>query len=219
MKNLVTRIAGTLALAGGFLVTQVSQAAIIELQTDFAIQPSGYELTGTDNSDAEGDLASQLGVALVELYKSDPDEPDERVHADGYDTLFYDSSTEPEYATITSTGVNNIDPTEYSALWVLAKDGRNLPAWYAWDLLDTQADIDGDGSLEQVGSNWNGTDTLQFNGIWEGIGGSISHITILGVMDGTTPPQEVPSPGPLLLLAAPLLGLALRARMTDTKTR
>jgi len=182
-------------------------AQAIVLNT-LSAQPSGHDETGTNNNHAEDELASILGVTFLELYKSDPKDSDEWAFADEYDTVFFNSTSEPEYATISYVGTTPINPADYSILYALAKDGNHDPAWYAWDLLDTPI----------TGSNWNGTDDLEFQALWLNVPGSISHISLLGVLEeDPQPPTGVPVPATLALLSLGIAGIGYR-RLKHNRT-
>ena len=76
--------------------------------------------------------------------------------------------------------------------FVLVKDGKQIPAWYLFDV-----------------SNWDGEEDLVLENFWPD-SGAISHVSILG--DPQVPPSEVPVPASVWLFGSGLLGLVGIAR-------
>ena len=160
----------------------------------------------TGNNPNNSEIVSYLEMmyGITELYKEnvDPVDDESGPFAGSYDTVFANSETDPEDATITYTpGEDSISCPE---CWLLVKDGNHEPAWYLFNLLD-----------------WNGTDTIHMEDFWpshdaEGnllvdadghpLGGAISHVSIFGGPPGT----NVPLPGPLSLLSIGLFGVFVR---------
>ncbi len=171
------------------------------------LDTSNYDCIGSENSTPTVIAALEgsgcAHVTLTELYKSNAGGLDEKTFADSYDTAFSPTS-DPQDALMTYLGASAayIDPSNYSQLWALAKDGRNTPGWYAWDLLAL---------------GWNGTEDLLFNDLWLS-NGSISHISIFSADGGGSPPQEsVVEPSMLSLLGIAVAGLAASARRRRPK--
>jgi hypothetical protein len=78
----------------------------------------------------------------------------------------------------------------------LVKDGKlGDPAWFLFDL---------------TALGWNGTETLEFTGFWDGAKGAISHVTLYGRRQ---PGNGVPDGGvTAALLGLGVLGLGFLAR-------
>lgn len=78
--------------------------------------------------------------------------------------------------------------------YMAVKDGNANPSYYFYNLMD-----------------WNGTESIQLTGFWEGTQGAISHVSIWG-RNGDDPPQQVSEPAVLFLLGAGLIALAWARR-------
>lgn len=171
--------------------------ASVHAQATVTLDTSNYDCSGSENTNGGVNAALQgagcADTSMTELYKSNAGGIDEKAYAGSYDTLFTPSA-DPQDALVTYLGSPAlfIDPSLYTELWALAKDGRNEPGWYAWDLLAL---------------GWNGTEDLLFDDLWLA-NGSISHISIFGA-EGATPPQSAPEPGMLVLMAIAMAGGAL----------
>jgi hypothetical protein len=174
------------------LVSKASALTIdaTNLVADGWIEDTNY-WTGTEtaNMDAE-DIALEVGYTpLYELYKRDvpkegePDPGYDGPYAASYLTTFSNTEFDPEDALIHWLGPPNpyIDQTP---LYLYVKDGNADPAWYIFNL-----------------SGWDGQEDIVLQNFWEGPGGAISHVAILG---GT----QVPEPMTLILLGLGLIGLA-----------
>lgn len=190
-SQMVIKTSGWVIAALMLSLTSSQVGATVTLDT------SNYDCLGSENSTPTVIAALEgsgcANVSLTELYKSNAGGVDEKTFAGSYDTVFL-PTVDPQDALMTYLGVPaaHIHPSDYSELWALAKDGRNTPGWYAWDLLAL---------------GWDGTENLFFNDLWLG-NGSISHISIFGVDGGGSPPQSVLEPGILSLLGIAVAGLA-----------
>jgi hypothetical protein len=143
------------------------------------------------NPDAD-DVATIVGVpSLIELYKADVGVPvdESGPFAGSYSTVFSNTATDPEDATITYTG----GPVA-QAQYLLVKDGNHDPVWYIFCLADL---------------GWNGIDTIELTSFWPNQG-AISHVGLYGASDTT-----VPEPTSIVawLVCTSGLGLVLRNRM------
>ena len=137
-----------------------------------------------DTNDILDVIAGLLGD-LNELYKSDQGGPDSGPGAGWYDTT-YDPPDDPEDALIQWLGGSFINQTP---LYLLVKDGSQIPAWYLFDI-----------------SGWNGQDDIQINNFWP-TQGAISHVAIYGT---TT---SVPDGGSTAaLLGSVLVGFGILRR-------
>jgi len=176
-RNIILAILGLSLLLFG-MVSGASALTITPTSTP--------QWTTDDNSNLNATkIATLVGYSgtLIELYKQDVGHSnDSGPFASSYSTEFFNTSDDPEDATITYVGgsyiINN-------PLYLYVKDGNQEPAAYVFDI-----------------SAWDGKETININDFWPGQG-AISHVTILG---GTT--TNVPEPGTLLILGAGLMGIA-----------
>ena len=108
---------------------------------------------------AQPDVPSIVGnTDLNEVYKAESNPfAEEGGFAGNYNTVFSNTSTDPEDATISYTGGNSIDCPE---CWLLVKDGNATPTWYIFDI-----------------SDWDGTDPIVLTDFWVG-NGAISNVAI-----------------------------------------
>lgn len=177
MKKLLTAM-----VLGCFLAVGVQAHAL-------SITPGGAVMTGDQTAQPAIDsaIASTLGLS-VELYKQNVGGAESGILAGSYETLFFDTPTDPSGATITYTGGDILGDMKF----LLVKDGNQNPAWYLFNLTTL---------------GWDGVETLELSAFWPA-GGAISHVTLYG----SSSPPAVPEPGTLLLLGGGLLGLAVYGR-------
>ena len=177
------------------LTTLFTQAYALTI-TPGATAGAGDEiLWGNDTSQSKidavlADYDSGAGVGS-ELYKSEVGGGEFGPLAGSYETLFFNTVTDPKDAFITYTGGSFISDNPF----LLVKDGNHEPAWYLFDLGDL---------------GWDGMDTLELEDFWPG-NGAISHVTLYG---GSNP---VPEPATMLLFGIGLIGLAGMSRKTRKK--
>lgn len=132
--------------------------------------------------------------SLTLLYKADvgnatnPATVESGTFAGSYNTVFANTSLDPEDATISYTGGAAIS---CGVCYLVIKDGNNNPSFYFVDL---------------TALGWNGTDPIILEDFWIGRG-AISHVAIWGV-----PNSSVPEPGTLGLLGLGLAGIGIGMR-------
>lgn len=133
--------------------------------------------------------------SLQQLYKAEvgnednPATTEEGSFAGSYGTEFFNTSLDPEDATISYTGGSAIT---CGVCYLVIKDGRTNPNYYFFDL---------------TAAGWNGTDSIILTGFWEERG-AISHVAIWGSSND----RSVPEPGTLGLLGLGLAGIAAGIR-------
>jgi hypothetical protein len=173
----------TLAITGAALMAVTVHAV------PNPILPGHATYTGNDNSNlSDAQISAIVGSTVATVYKSEVDGGKEAgSFKHSYSTAYFNSSNDPEDATITYDGAPDPFITGYANLWLYVKDGNHTPAYYLINI-----------------SDWNGTDTLTLEDFWPN-GGAISHVSILG---GGTPTNRVPDAGAtVMLLGAALAGL------------
>lgn len=144
----------------------------------------------------EAAFATGCGIgSATQLYKSDFERysilgDDSGTYAASYITTFGGFEgllDDPSSALILSLLSQPI--TGFDSLFLLAKDGRQNPSFYGWDI-----------------TGWNGTEAISVTA-WNGVAGAISNVSIWGARS-----VSVPEPGALSLLGLGLLGLGLARR-------
>lgn len=132
------------------------------------------------------------------LYKADvgsaasPATVESGSFAGSYNTTFFNTSLDPEDATIAFTGGAAIDCT--FGCFLSVKDGNAMPAAYVFDI-----------------SGWDGIASIVMTDFWANSRGAISNVAIWG-----SGASKVPEPGTLGLLGLGMLGLVLFRRRLVT---
>jgi hypothetical protein len=128
--------------------------------------------------------------SLTLLYKADVGSPVSETgsFAGSYNTVFSNTSSSPQNATISYTGGSAIG---CGVCYLVIKDGNHNPSYYFFNLTT---------------AGWNGTDPIIMTGFWPGPG-AISHVAIWGVSE-----RSVPEPGTLGLLGLGLAGMGIGLR-------
>jgi len=182
--------ASALALVLGLAAAQAHSAII-------SLTPGGANWTTNDNSNLNGAaVASLVGTSSVLrlLYKMNVGGAEDGTFAGSYSTVFANTSSDPQDATITYDGSPDLFITCPNC-YLVVKDGNQNPAQYLFDI-----------------GTWNGMDTFSLTGFWPQQG-AISNVAIWGAStNGGTPPLSIPEPGALLLMGAGLMGLGLVRR-------
>lgn len=147
------------AILGALLLATEASAAI-QITPATLKQWTGNQTANNQvNAAVEAIIAAETGLGTpLELYKQDAGGGESGVLAPDYSTSFNDDLSG---GTISWDGPNYITGPAY----LLVKDGKQVPAWYLFDLKDT--------------SNWDGMETLELSGFWPG-NGSISHVSLWG---------------------------------------
>lgn len=152
----------SLCLAGACLAS-AAQAVLIITPTSGVLNTSRWEIASNANLNAAG-VASAVGtpaVALTEVYKMDVSPAAESgSFASSYTTTFSNSSNDPQDSNITH--VANTPVLSATPLYLLIKDGNQLPGQYIFDL---------------NAFAWNGLEEIFMDGFWPQQG-AISHIAI-----------------------------------------
>ena len=133
-------------------------------------------------------INTNCGVPLPNLYKADVGAPvvESGAFAGAYSTVFSSTPSDPSAATITFNGGAGSNIMASSPVFILVKDGNQIPAWYLFQ------------------TAWNGQETIELSGFWPQQG-AISHVAIYGthVPDGGTT---------VILLGGALVGLQAMRR-------
>jgi len=193
MKRIVS-LTAVLGLA--LLTPALTEAATIFLTPS---TPGIVSATLLPPSNCEPEcIEDALGVADAGslLYKANQGGPEEGSFAGSYSTVFSNTASDPEDATISYTGGASIScPACYLAI----KDGASSPNWYFYDL-----------------AAWDGISDIVMTGFFPGKG-AISHVSIWGgpaeeeggaEEEGST----VPEPASLLLFGVGVAATAARLR-------
>jgi len=186
-------LVGTLVLLG---VVKVAYAGPITLTPeDCDTSAEGNCVTSDQNNQPSLEQWNTwLGEeGLEELYKNNFGGGESGEFKDDYDTAFFNTESDPEYATISWGGPDSIDcPVCY--VWV--KDGNASPNIYIFDIGD-----------------WDGTSSIFLRGFFAGGGneggGAISNVGILGKSGGDT---QISEPATLGLLGLGLVAVGFARR-------
>lgn len=180
--------------AASTLMPATSEAVLI-------LTPADADFTSNETSAAqeEGLVEGFFGTGDVDLlYRGNVGGADAGSFAASYTTVFANTPTDPQEATITYDGLPDpsIDCAAIGGCFLVVKDGNQIPAMYFFDI-----------------SLWDGTETIQLNGFWPNQG-AISHVSIWGGEgDGDGGGDTVvPEPASLLLLGMGALVAGRRAR-------
>jgi hypothetical protein len=169
-------------MAFGMVCTASADIIITPDSTDLVVATGNQTGVGGPNGINQAVLDS-LGFSLAdnEVYKQDVGDSDVGALADSYNTSF---NGDLSGGSITYVG----GPFLGNPIYLLVKDGDQIPAWYLFDIQD-----------------WNGTETITLSGFWPD-NGSISHVSIYG--DNI----QVPEPSSLLLLGSGILAFGFAGR-------
>jgi hypothetical protein len=170
------------------LAPVVSAFALSITPSSGVINSTRWEGPQTSQADIDAALSGIIGTS-TEQYKQNVGGSESGLTG-SYETLFFNSPTDPAEATITYTGGPIVNPTAY----LLVKDGNQNPAWYLFN-------------LSALG--WTGVETLELTNFWPNQG-AISHIALYG---GANSDLRVPDGGSTIaLLGAALMLIAGIAR-------
>ena len=160
------------------------------------IEPDDAILSGNETGVPQIFAAIEAeGIVLgEELYKADSDDGTVSGPLAGSYLTEFSPSTDPYNALI--EWVEGPSIVGGDQVYALVKDGNATPAWYLFDL---------------TALGWDGMEDLYFEGFWEGVRGSISHVALYGT------PTAVPEPATMLLLGFGLIGLAVAGRRNFRK--
>ena len=190
-------IAITLFLLGGYGAT--AQAALVDITLTPADCNVGFNCwTSNDPANPKtSDIETLVGTGstLTSLYKQDVGaSSDSGTFKDSYTTTFSNSATDPEDALIQLDP--GATPITCGECFLLVKDGNHQPSLYVF-------------ALTAANDMINSIDLQDF---WPK-GGAISHVEIMGPLNGGRIPP-VPLPAAFWLFGTALIGFASIARRT-----
>lgn len=199
LQKLNRALAGALLVSGALGVASQAQA--------LTITPSTTPVYTTNQTSAltASEIASAVGYmgTLGLVFKQDEPSPESGIGAPYYTAGFsYDMDGEPIGATITWDGPLFV---ACPSCYLVVKDGaQGNPAQYIFDL----------------SNSWDGKETIELSGFWDGTQGAISNIAIWndaypgGGGGGSLVPE--PETYAMLLAGLGLVGFAARRKLSKT---
>jgi hypothetical protein len=193
MKSLFKRVASVAMVVLGVIAFNAASAATL---TSANSACEGYVFPpGQGDVEAAFRAACGTGNDLETLYKVDHsstgNHSESGPFAGSYSTTF---SGDPNNAWIVWDPLTAFI-SGFERLYVLVKDGRHNPNYFGWDI-----------------TGWDGQTTISILGLWVGVNGAISTVTIFGVPGSVSGSVSVLEPGPVGLLGLGLIALCLVRR-------